>query len=888
MPDNSQPIAGGDIYSTDQITTLNGGAVATGEKAQRVKIGFGSDGTFQDVAAATPLPAAASGDTAAGAADAGNPVKVGGKANAIAPAPVAAGQRVDAWHDLFGRSVISDLDPELSLSTGLTTYRERLVASRYTVLADSIADGLASFWTSTVANGGATTTAGGEGLVQTSTALNGSAQLSSTAPAYHPGQSAWLLAALRFGDTGMVGNTRRVGAFTTAATAPQDGFYFELSDMIFNAVTCKAGVATAVAVGLWSRAAAAPFTLDANYHLFELRWTANRADFYIDSVLRHTVIGTSAPITATLNFPMTVQSINTSGLTNNVIAVRNIGLGRFGVPEAFSSAGPLSVAKAEDSAAADADVGIPAMAVRKAVPANTSNADGDYEMLQMSAGRLWTSATIDSALPAGSSTIGSVIVTNNAAVSTANSSGTVLGVSGVFTGTSEDIADYSSVKVSVFADQASATDGLQIQQSVNGINWDFVDAYTVQASTGKTFGAPVQAKFLRVVYTNGAVASTAFRLQTIFSKEVKQTGAVRPQDARPNENDFDESLAYLMGYNGASWDRLRSTTANGLVVDASRIVAPLPAGTNFIGNAGVRGFTITGTSGSIAAASTGTVGPLDVSAAGNCTFVVKNTVAASAYAGTPVIVFEQSDDNVSWGPLMAMRADTGATASSVTLGANTASGSLMFDAGLEGVAWVRARVTTGPATNAMTIAINAGGFAFSPYVSTIPQPLTKSVQGSQGMTTQDLKDAGRVAVMISCYRAAGIVTTEALFAAAAFSRTLDGAAATTGNQFTITAGKRFRIQAIECSLFGNAAAAMQSKLVLRYLGAGGTITNTSPIAAVWDVGSNVASPTGNYVGPTVFPIPDGLEFVAGSSFGFTNLSSAATVLHTLTLIGYEY
>lgn len=54
------------------------------------------------------------------------------------------------------------------------------------------------------------------------------------------------------------------------------------------------------------------------------------------------------------------------------------------------TAGATAIAKAEDAASASADVGIPALAVRKATPANTSGTDGDYEFLQMSAGRLWT------------------------------------------------------------------------------------------------------------------------------------------------------------------------------------------------------------------------------------------------------------------------------------------------------------------------------------------------------------------------------------------------------------------------------------------------------------------------------------------------------------------
>lgn len=61
------------------------------------------------------------------------------------------------------------------------------------------------------------------------------------------------------------------------------------------------------------------------------------------------------------------------------------------------AAGAAAIAKAEDAASADADVGVPSMAVQKATPANTAGTDGDYEFLQMSAGRLWTSSIITAA-----------------------------------------------------------------------------------------------------------------------------------------------------------------------------------------------------------------------------------------------------------------------------------------------------------------------------------------------------------------------------------------------------------------------------------------------------------------------------------------------------------
>lgn len=224
-----------------------------------------------------------------------------------------------------------DWDVDLGRAQGSTFYRERLIAPAYTVQSDSVADGLATFWTSTVANGGTTASTGGEGLLQTSTATNGSAQLVSTAPAYHPGQVAWLRAAARFGDTGTAGNIRRIGAFTVSGTTPQEGFAYELDGTTLNAVTYKGGVASATPLVSWNNTDR-PFTLDANYHLFELRWTANACLFYIDNELRHSTSPLSSSITNTLNLPMALQNIKTAGATNQVLAVRNIGLGRFGHP----------------------------------------------------------------------------------------------------------------------------------------------------------------------------------------------------------------------------------------------------------------------------------------------------------------------------------------------------------------------------------------------------------------------------------------------------------------------------------------------------------------------------------------------------------------------------
>ena len=56
--------------------------------------------------------------------------------------------------------------------------------------------------------------------------------------------------------------------------------------------------------------------------------------------------------------------------------------------------GATSIAAAEDDASANLDTGVKIFAVQKATPANTAGTDGDYEFLQMSAGRLWTNANL--------------------------------------------------------------------------------------------------------------------------------------------------------------------------------------------------------------------------------------------------------------------------------------------------------------------------------------------------------------------------------------------------------------------------------------------------------------------------------------------------------------
>lgn len=153
-------------------------------------------------------------------------------------------------------------------------------------------------------------------------------------------------------------------------------------------------------------------------------------------------------------------------------------------------------------------------------------------------------------------------------VSTVNSSTSTLGGGAVFTGTSEDVKDFGSITVSVFTDQVSASDGLSIQQSSNGTNWDLTDTYTIAASTGKTFSVQPSARFFRIVYTNGATPQGAFRLQTVYHTITTKASSQRSSDNYTNETDLEQNWAFDSFYNDAttSWDRMRGNATNGMKV----------------------------------------------------------------------------------------------------------------------------------------------------------------------------------------------------------------------------------------------------------------------------------------------------------------------------------
>jgi hypothetical protein len=226
----------------------------------------------------------------------------------------------------------------------------------------------------------------------------------------------------------------------------------------------------------------------------------------------------------------------------------------------------------------------------------------------------------------GSTTLPISIAIGASLVSTVNSTTATLGIGAAFTGTAEDVSSYKSVGINVIASHASAANGLSLEFSSNGTNWDTKRVFTIPADTGKFFNMPVEAKYFRVVYTNGATGQTAFRLQTIYHGTVTKESTLRLGDAVDvetaaslsrsvvtgldvgsglfkNVNTYDTGVANAlislvtdasnnpievlatgaddvvnttnalvtagMGYvfDGTAWDRMRGTSADGILVN---------------------------------------------------------------------------------------------------------------------------------------------------------------------------------------------------------------------------------------------------------------------------------------------------------------------------------
>jgi len=96
---------------------------------------------------------------------------------------------------------------------------------------------------------------------------------------------------------------------------------------------------------------------------------------------------------------------------------------------------------------------------------------------------------------------------------------TLLNAAQVYRSDWYDAQYYAYVTLLSASDQVSAVNGVEIQQSADGVNPDFTDLYSTAVVVGDGINVnavseelPLTARYVRIVYTNGAVNQGSFRL----------------------------------------------------------------------------------------------------------------------------------------------------------------------------------------------------------------------------------------------------------------------------------------------------------------------------------------------------------------------------------------
>lgn len=108
-----------------------------------------------------------------------------------------------------------------------------------------------------------------------------------------------------------------------------------------------------------------------------------------------------------------------------------------------------------------------------------------------------------------------------------------------FTGVWQHVLNYNEIRVSVIADQDSATNGLKIQWSIDGVNAvsGVDDDYSILKDKGKAFSTPRNFPYFRVVYINGAVDQGYFNLVSQVDVNASKGSSHRIRDSIIGDDD---------------------------------------------------------------------------------------------------------------------------------------------------------------------------------------------------------------------------------------------------------------------------------------------------------------------------------------------------------------
>ena len=117
----------------------------------------------------------------------------------------------------------------------------------------------------------------------------------------------------------------------------------------------------------------------------------------------------------------------------------------------------------------------------------------------------------------------------------------------IFLGDAVSVLDFKAIGVTAISSHGSAFDGMEMQFSTDGNHWDISQKFNVTGGDYMFAQMPVQAQYFRLKYTNGPVAQTYFRVQTILHPTATIGATTRVGDAVNTQTPAQLSRAVIAG-----------------------------------------------------------------------------------------------------------------------------------------------------------------------------------------------------------------------------------------------------------------------------------------------------------------------------------------------------
>lgn len=171
---------------------------------------------------------------------------------------------------------------------------------------------------------------------------------------------------------------------------------------------------------------------------------------------------------------------------------------------------------------------------------------------------------------------------------TGNSSSTPLGSNAVFTGTWINITNYTAISLGIYADQNSATDGLVAEYSYDGVTVHHEHKYSyTTAGIGIGYNLTAEFKYYRIKYTNGSVAQTDFKLQSILKATTLSPSMYKITNTLTDNSQAIVTRSVITGVTtggGGGYVNVKVNPSGSLVADVTGTVASTQSGTWNINN----------------------------------------------------------------------------------------------------------------------------------------------------------------------------------------------------------------------------------------------------------------------------------------------------------------